>query len=130
MAAPRTRSTSTRPKADTPNVEITVKATPTEDIRISLVGQMYTIHPPKSALGLALSRSAKSMTSAETREEQIDAAGQISDALDDWIMAAFGVGLAPKIQARLADPKDLLDIDHINQLMAALTARATGNPTT
>jgi hypothetical protein len=86
---------------------ITIEATPIEPIDVTLVDKKYTIVPPKAALAMRLA--------VESKLYEDDPA-KMAEVLGVWIKKAFG-DKAAKIQARLDDEDDLLDIVHIMTLM-------------
>lgn len=101
---------------------IVIEAEPVEKITVSLVGKDYLLTPPKGALGLGLAR----------RAEEAKAAGNVEAIWGEvisWLTSAVGAKQAARIQARLDDPADLLDIIHIVNLMERVTEAVTGSPT-
>jgi hypothetical protein len=103
-----------------PDLQLNITADPREKIRVGLVGQEYDILPPKAAFGLKLAVRAK---------QAADDPSSVSATVDEWIVKAFGKAEAKKIQARLEDAEDDLDFPHIVQLMEAVIAMVSGNPT-
>lgn len=100
---------------------IEIKAEPKSAIEVELVGTVYKIQPPKAALALKLAIRAKA--AAETPDLMMAS-------IDEWILAAFGKAGAAKIQRRLDDPADALDVTHVMQLMEAVVEEAAApNPT-
>ena len=87
--------------------DIVINASPVEAIAVTLVDKKYEIIPPKAALAMRLAVESKLYE---------DDPGKMADILGVWIKKAFGEK-AEKVQARLDDPDDLLDIMHIMALM-------------
>lgn len=113
---------------ETPNVPettqafdgIVVEAKPRGTITVKLVGVEYQMTPPKSALALKLATKAKSI--GEDPEKMMDL-------LSDWMDQGFTKPVAKKIMARMDDPEDEFDFQHIMELMKAVIERASANPT-
>lgn len=89
-------------------------------ILISLIGVEYEITPPKTIVGLRMAIRAKAAA---------DDPALMMEALDDWIVRAFGKVVAKTIQKRLESEDDDLDFQHITELMQAVVEQVTGNPT-
>lgn len=102
-----------------PMIEIT--AEPAAPIEVVLVGVDYKIQPPKSSLALKLAIRAKTAGEDPTL---------MLEAIDEWINKAFGKTNGAKIKKRLDDPDDLLDINHVMQLMEKIVEATTATPTT
>jgi hypothetical protein len=102
------------------NSRIVITADPREPIPVSLVDEEYLVTPPKSTIALALAARAK---------EAGDDAAKIRTELDSWVLMAFGKKQAAKIQARLEDNEDDLDLPHIMNLMQKLAEAVTPDPT-
>jgi hypothetical protein len=100
---------------------IQILAKPTEQITVDLIGKEYVIKPPKATLGLAIAEAGR------TAEQD---PGPLLERVDDWINAAFGEKNGKAVIARLASPKDDLDLPHIMELMRLLTEETTGDPIT
>lgn len=101
-------------------VEINIDAKPVEPIHVNLVGKGYEITPPKAALAMRMATEAKLFA---------DDPSKMIEVLNAWIRRAFG-DKAEKIQRRLDDEDDALDIFHIMELMEAVTEAQTTDPTT
>lgn len=101
--------------------DYTIKADPREPLLIELVGEKYTIKPPKVALSLKLGVTAKQM-------EQSGDVAAMNEALHEWVKKAFG-DKAQSVWDRMDDEDDDLDIPHIMKLMQAVSEHVTGNPT-
>jgi hypothetical protein len=99
---------------------IVIEAEEAQKIGVTLVGEKYTITPPKAALAM------KWATEAGELEND---PGAVMAVLSQWIMAAFGKTNGRKVIARLNDPDDQLDIVHVSKLMEAAIEQQTGNPT-
>lgn len=87
---------------------IVIDAQPVEPIDVTLVDKKYTINPPKAALAMRLAVESKIYS---------DDPSKMADILGVWVKKAFGEEKAEKIQKRLDDNDDLLDITHIMALM-------------
>lgn len=99
---------------------IVIGAKPRKPFTVSLVDQEYLVTPPKSTVALALAERAKAAG---------EDPGKIREELDNWVLLAFGKKQAAKVQARLSDAEDDLDLPHIMELMQKLAEAATGDPT-
>lgn len=99
---------------------IVINAKPRKPATVSLVDEEYLVTPPKSTIALALAARAKAAG---------DDGEKVRAELDGWVGLAFGKKQAAKVQARLDDPDDDLDLPHIMELMQALAAAATPDPT-
>lgn len=103
------------------NIEIEAK--PREGLPVKLVGQSYTVRPPKASFAIRLAKQAKSL-----KQDDPDAAMSV---LENWLKQAFAAEDYEAVLARMDDPDDELDIEHIAALMEAVTERQMGgNPTT
>jgi hypothetical protein len=100
---------------------ISIAAAERTPILVDLVGTRYQVTPPKSAIALRLAVTAK--TSGDDPQAMLDV-------LDMWLVAAMGKSTAKKIRARMDDPADALDFEHLMKLVEAVTSAAAGNPTT
>jgi len=99
---------------------IIIEAEPREPFPVSLVGEEYLVTPPKSTIALALAARAKA--AGEDPEK-------VREELDGWVLIAFGKKQAVKVQARLGDADDDLDLPHIMTLMQKLAEAVTPDPT-
>ena len=99
---------------------IVIDAEPREAFPVSLVGEEYLVTPPKSTIALALAARAK-----EAGED----AAKVREELDGWVRIAFGAKQAKKVQERLDDADDDLDLPHIMTLMQRLAEAVTPDPT-
>ncbi|AWN07739.1 tail assembly chaperone [Microbacterium phage Hendrix] len=121
-------------------IEIEAKAA--ELIPIKLVGVQYLINPPKTSLTMDMADTMGSFTAKKLDENASDAEKQQAmkesrkaskktrEALNTWMLQAFGADGFQEIQKRLKDPLDKLDIEHVMELMNAVAEAKTGNPTT
>lgn len=91
-----------------------------ETVTIEIDGHPYRVKPPKSGLSMKLAIRGK------TAEE--NPAGLV-EAIDEWIMSAFGLAQGSQIQLRIADDDDDLDVDTLMQVMEKLGEVETGDPT-
>ena len=101
---------------------ISISATPRTKISLDLVGHKYVVTPPKSAVAMQMART--------IQEDGGTGADIAWRELMGWVSQAFNNRDAAAIEKRLRDPKDDLDIEHIMQLVQAVTEAASGNPTT
>lgn len=102
-------------------MSIKIEATPKAVLDVELVGVHYSVTPPKAALALRLAVAAK--------QSGEDDPGSVVDTLNAWLLMAMGEEQEKAIQARIEDPKDALDIDHLMMLMEAVIEESSGNPT-
>lgn len=100
--------------------QIVIEASPRKTYEVSLVGVDYTLTPPKSALALRMANQARSGA---------DGASEVVDSIYSWVRSAFGADQYDGIVARLEDPDDLLDIEHLTQLMQKVMEAMTDTPT-
>lgn len=91
-------------------------------IRVRLVGKDYDVYQPKGAAGLELMRAAKAIE-GENLDTQLDLVGSLVGML-------FNQRQAEQVTARLHKVDDPLDLQHIMELVNALSEEVTGNPTT
>lgn len=100
-----------------------VKASQRKTMQVDLVGVTYQIRIPKSYAMLRFAALSQNT-------DDMDMSAMV-EAMNAWIKQAFGKEGTEHVHERLDDPDDDLDIDHIMQLMEAVTeASAPGNPTT
>jgi hypothetical protein len=99
---------------------ITIEAEPREQIDVKLVGVHYIINPPKAALAISLGKEVKAAG---------DDAELLEAALEKWAVIAFGKKHGKAIMARLNDPEDLLDYDHLTTVITKLAEALSPNPT-
>lgn len=92
-----------------------------QGIPVNLVGVKYAARPPKSMIALRLAQDAQK--AGNDPEASIKA-------LTKWLGMTFGKKDTSSILARLEDPDDDLDINHIAELMEKVTEAVSGNPTT
>ena len=110
---------------------------PDDLIDVKLVGVKYTIHPPKSSFSLKLAQfvpAFEGLTEKAMRKDSkkaLAALTSMNSLLEDWIHATFSKADAKKVLARLDDPADALDIDHIFELLKGVMEHTNGaRPTT
>jgi hypothetical protein len=103
---------------------IHISATPKKPVGVDLLGTVYQVKTPKTALLLAISRH-----SGKKGDKSSGDAEKMGRDFDTIIQLMFGAKVAPQIQERLEDPEDDLDLDHIFEIIDKLTEEATGNPT-
>lgn len=101
--------------------DIVISAEPVKRLTVNLVGVSYSVRPPKGAMAIVL---ATKMQKAE-KDPAV-----LLDGLGDWLKIAVGKDEAKAIRARLEDPEDALDFEHIMTLLQKLSEASTGNPTT
>ena len=106
---------------------ITITAIPAETLMVNLVGVVYEVCPPKAMMALQMAKSTVQARTGKNTGKQADPLQTLAK-LDGWMVAAFQ-GEVDAVRARLDDPKDLLDIDHIAELMAAVMEESSGHPT-
>lgn len=98
-----------------------INATAPETMEVKLVGTFYDVTPPKTALSMNMIGDMDKMKKEPKR---------VLKAVNSWIDSAFTEKDAKKVRDRLNDPRDLLDIDHISEMVKALMEAKTENPTT
>lgn len=125
---------------------IVIDADPRSYIDVRLVGVDYRVYPPKASFSLEMARNAQDLQRKAERSQSkktkkgnpatrtaqdVDTSSALASVkmLEDWVDQAFG-DQAKDVHARLADPKDALDLPHIGQLIEAVTEEQTGGPTT
>ncbi|HLR43882.1 MAG TPA: hypothetical protein VK065_01695 [Brevibacterium sp.] len=100
------------------------------DFEVKLVGVTYPVFVPKSMASIALARSVK--TDKKGRVKEADR-NEALDAIMEWVKQAFDEEDARKLEQRLHDPKDRIDIEHMTEFMEKVNEYQTqdsGNPTT
>lgn len=106
-----------RPSRDT--LVVSAKRSTRKAIKVHLVGEDYTIVPPKSSTMLKMALGAG---------DQADPKAQWA-LLENWVLKAFGEDEGNLVLDRLEDEDDDLDVDHLEELIEAVMERATRNPT-
>lgn len=104
------------------SIDIDITAEPQKKINVNLVGRMYTIRRPKTALLMRMAVSAK-----KTKDKDAE---EMYYMVTDLIGKTFGKTDAKEVQERLESSDDDLEYEHITALMQALTTYGTGNPST
>lgn len=100
---------------------IRITAQPKKSVQVELLGKVYSIKPPKSAMLLAIG----------SHIDKTDNVGALNTDFENILKLMFTnkKGQFEEIKARLADPADDLDLDHIFEVVEALVEEKTGNPT-
>jgi hypothetical protein len=91
-----------------------------ETIPVELGGKDYLVKAPKGAMAIVIG---KQLQEADSDIEKM------MEALSSWMLMAFGAKQAAKVEARLQDPDDDLDLPDIMLLIEKLTEAVTANPT-
>lgn len=101
---------------------IEINASPVETLPVKLVGEKYTITPPKVAYSLAIARKAQKLSKKGkgTDEQKTEQALRGIDMILEWVEAALPKEEAKRVLDRLEDPHDQLDISHVQKLMQAV----------
>jgi len=99
---------------------IVIETKPIVPHNVVLGGTPYKVLPVKK---LAM------MDFGERLEQAGEDIKKIRKELDTIVTALFGRQVAPQVLARMTDPADPLDLEHIMELIKRLVERATGNPT-
>ena len=120
-AAAAPRKIAAKKTATQASPSITITADPVKKVTVELVGERYTVTPPKASLAISITQQA--------RDGSSDDAEAAFDQLNGWMDTAFGTKVK-QVRARLADPSDQLDLQHIMQLMNALLDVGGESPTT
>ena len=100
--------------------DLTISAEPRKTLEVDLVGKTYKVTAPKAALGLKLAVRAK---------QADDDPGKMMEAVEEWVIKAFGKTNGAKVLKRVDDEDDDLDIQHLMKLMEAVIEATTGDPT-
>lgn len=101
---------------------IVIEGAAIEPIPVTLVGKDYVLTPPKAGVAMRIAGQAKRLLDDDPM--------QMITLVDEWAEKAFGKAEFKKVKARLEDPKDALDVQHIMSLMQAVIERQAGeNPT-
>ena len=97
-----------------------ITATPKKRVAVELLGEVYEVKPPKTALLLAISNhSGKKDSNAE----------DINRDFQTILKLMFTPKDLERVQERLNSGDDELDLDHIFEVVEAITEDATGDPT-
>lgn len=104
-------------------LEISAEKRPTLDVK--LVGKMYTVLIPKTASAIDLMERSKSLK--KVNEKSIGEARAVIESMIDMM---FTEKDAAAVSKRLRDSRDLLDMQHISELMKVLMEKGGENPTT
>ena len=101
--------------------EITIDAQPVGTIVVNLVGVKYNVKPPKTAIAMKFAVQAKVFK---------DEPEKIMEVMTEWMDKAFGKAISKKVQKRLENEADDLDIPHVMALMEKIIEVQTeGDPT-
>lgn len=95
----------------------------TPDFQARLVGVIYDIYVPKSSASIALARTVQGRENASKKSKgknpgkvDIEQEAEAIDSILDWTEQVLG-DKADEVRARIKDPKDKLDVDHLSELM-------------
>lgn len=99
---------------------IVIAGKPREKITVDLVGKEYVVRPFKASMGMLMAKQA-----ADAGEDQ----NKMLEMIDDTVRKLFGEKQAVKIQARLQDEEDELDIPQIFELVQQLSEASTEDET-
>ena len=103
------------------NADMVVTASERRSFLVDLVGRRYTLTPPKAALAMKAAIRAKTAGDDPTL---------LMESIMEWVRSALGDDGAADVTARLDDPADRLDIEHLTALMGKVQEATTGNPPT
>lgn len=98
-----------------------ITATQPESVKVKLVGKFYDVTPPKTSLSLNMVGDSEKLKKEPKR---------VLATINSWIDSAFSEKDAKEIRKRLNDGRDLLDIEHISELVKKLIEHKSENPTT
>lgn len=98
---------------------IVINGSAAKKLSVTLVGKNYKVAPPKAAVALTMAQNMQ-----KEEDEQ-----KLLDFMYEWIDLLFTKTDAVAVKKRLMDPKDLLDFEHISELMGAVMD-SEENPTT
>lgn len=101
------------------SLEFTTAKRRTEPIKFTLDGDEYTFVPPKTA----------SMLLPVLDVESNDRDSAYVKAALDWLENGLPTEQAAKLESRLRDPEDDLDIDTLDSIIQKLAEEAAGRPT-
>lgn len=113
--------TKSKTQVEEVSLDIEIDVEPPKPLTVGLGGEVYTVRPIKGSLGVALGSRLKGAQ---------DDADKLADGLKHIVEIIFGKKDSPTILQKLSDPDDALDYSHIMNLLNALVAKSTGNPTT
>lgn len=100
---------------------IEIEAQDLEQITVNLVGTEYLLTPPKAALAISFAEQVDDVKANPMQGMKV---------ITEWLESGFGKPTATKIMKRMKDPKDKLDLGHVNQLLQKVMEMQTdGNPT-
>lgn len=102
--------------------EIVIKASPSKAVDVELVGVTYKVKPPKMAVMAVVAKAASDQGTT-------DGTSKLIAHLEDLVKLMFGKAAA-SVLARLEDPTDLLDYEHITDVAGEIIEVSSGNPTT
>lgn len=121
--SPRTAAARVAKKARSAAIVIGADAELPTPIEVELVGETYTAHPPKKVFSIRLMRAAtalKTLSKNDGEEGANDSVVTIEKFLNDWIEAVFAGDDLERVQARLDDNHDPLDMEHIMDLVTGI----------
>jgi hypothetical protein len=101
--------------------KINIEGTERVQETVTLVGKVYNCWIPKTAIAL---KFATEMDDIEKNP------GKAADKIDGILHSIFTAADYAKIQKRLEDPKDALDLEDLVELMSALIELAGGEDPT
>lgn len=100
-------------------MSIDIEAAPQKTHDVNLVGKAYKVKSPKTAVLMATQENIEK----DDKEQSLNSFMPILELL-------FSKTEAKSVMKRLTDPKDQLDISHVNQLIEAIVQESQENPTT
>lgn len=107
-----------------PVLSIDIDKNEEDTLPVRLVGQIYKVSRPKGALALKMASYASQMGGDEPSPEALQ---ELMSTMDTLITAVFQ-DQADAVRARLYDPNDRLDMEHVQDLFDKLPEAFTGNP--
>lgn len=105
---------------DTAEAAFSVTSKKRQTFPIEIDGQRYRVKPPKTGLSMKIAIRGK--------QAEENPAGLV-EAIDEWVMSAFGLAQGARIQTRIADDDDDLDIGTLMEVMEKLGEVESGDPT-
>lgn len=111
--------------------DINIAPTPRKPLTVNLLGKPYKVMPLKSALAIEMAKNTKELQKSKADTKSLDNTLKLVDIVYEWLGMVMEKKDVIAIKARLKDPKDGLDIDHLVTLLNAVTeASVAANPTT
>lgn len=110
------------------NFDFIIDAEERKALTVNLVGKSYDIYPPKASLTLMMASKSSALMDkngkvSKSNTMSPDKVQAYSSLIDGWVRATFTKEGHEDVMARLNDPADRLDMQHVFQLVEALVER-------